>query len=439
MRRLNVFIEFNGCSVFAGELTGNDSGDACFIYADSYLSNPEFHSISISLPKTEKTFDAVRTRNFFEGLLPEGFTRKCVAEQIHADEGDYLSILAGLGKECLGAVKIIEEGAAADKPAYRPLPMAEVRRLAQEGVTESAQLVAKAHLSLTGASGKAGLYYDASNNRWYLPVGEAPSTHIVKQSHVRLKQIVANEQLCLLTAGILGLKVPESFIVKTQPDADGADSEENSEEVLFAVKRYDRIILPEHETLNGLAVPCRLHQEDFAQALGIAASEKYEKNRADYLKQAFELLRLYSADPIADQLMLWDICVFNYLIGNTDNHIKNLSLLYGPDLRTVRLAPAYDMLSTMIYESSSENMAMSIGGLYNIREIGRDSFAKEAKHVGLGIKPAMTRFDAMAGRFEEALRAADGQLAAQGFAQAEAISERILQKGGISSYRKENR
>ena len=68
----------------------------------------------------------------------------------------------------------------------------EVKRLAQEGATESAELVTKAHLSLTGASGKVGLYYDNEKDEWYLPYGDAPSTHIVKQSHVRLKNIVAN-------------------------------------------------------------------------------------------------------------------------------------------------------------------------------------------------------------------------------------------------------
>ncbi|WP_418474817.1 HipA N-terminal domain-containing protein [Frisingicoccus sp.] len=47
----------------------------------------------------EKTFDAQRTRIFFEGLLPEGFTRRCVAEWMHMDENDYVSILAGLGRE----------------------------------------------------------------------------------------------------------------------------------------------------------------------------------------------------------------------------------------------------------------------------------------------------------------------------------------------------
>lgn len=100
-------------------------------------------------------------------------------------------------------------------PKYQLLSQSEVRELAREGATESAQLVTKAHLSLTGASGKVGLYFDDKEQKWYLPLGEAPSTHIVKQSHVRLKKIVANEQLCLLTARNLGIEISESFIVNT--------------------------------------------------------------------------------------------------------------------------------------------------------------------------------------------------------------------------------
>ena len=80
MRRLSVFIEINGESVYVGEIAGKDSTDACFTYANTYLENPEHYAISIGLPLEEKTFDAARTRIFFEGLLPEGFTRRCVAE-----------------------------------------------------------------------------------------------------------------------------------------------------------------------------------------------------------------------------------------------------------------------------------------------------------------------------------------------------------------------
>ena len=143
------------------------------------------------------------------------------------------------------------------------------------------------------------------------------------------------------------------------------------------------------------------------------------------------MIRSHSADPITDLLKLWDICVFNYLIGNTDNHIKNLSLLYSEDLKSVRLAPAYDIVSTIIYKSSTEKMALSIDGICNINEITRTSFEKAASQVGIGPKMAMMRFDAMVNGFVDAINQAKEELKGQGFDQVEQICEMIMEKGGI--------
>ena len=64
--------------------------------------------------------------------------------------------------------------------------------------------------------------------------------------------------------------------------------------------------------LNHMPVPYRLHQEDFSQALGIAAINKYEKNGQHYLKRMFDTIRKNCSDPLHDQLKLWDLCVFNF-------------------------------------------------------------------------------------------------------------------------------
>ena len=426
MQRLAVQIEVKGAFKQVGEIVGTSSDDARFTYTESYLKDPESRAVSISMPLEQQSFSVESTRNFFEGLLPEGFTRRCVAEWLHRDEKDYLAILAGLGQECLGAIKIIDESRAVLPSKYKELTSEEVKKLAQEGATESAEMVTKSHLSLTGASGKVGLYYDEQKDKWYLPIGEAPSTHIVKQSHIRLKRIVANEQLCLLTAKNLGIEIPQSFIIKTESN--------EAEDVLFATKRYDRRMQSNGRKLNGMNIPYRLHQEDFSQALGIPASEKYEKDGGSYLSKMFGILRDYSASPIEDQLKLWDICVFNFLIGNTDNHIKNLSLLYGKDLKTIRLAPAYDIVSTMIYESSTENMALSIGGDYSIRKITEESFAKEATKAGLSVKMAMKRLDTLRKNFVEALNTGAQVLEEQGFEGTKDIAEQIMSCGGIRNY-----
>lgn len=418
MLRLKILMEQNGESKYVGDIVGNDSTDACFSYAKEYLNDPDNRAISIGLPLSEKAFDVYATKNFFEGLLPEGFTRRCVAEWMHANENDYLALLLGLGQECLGAIRVVDEEQLNTQAEYKKLTDEEVQKLAKEGASESAELVTKSHLSLTGASGKVGLYYD--NESWYLPLGDAPSTHIVKQSHVRLKRIVSNELLCLFTAKELGIEVPDSFIVNL---GDFEDSD-----ILFATKRYDRKISPNNKVLDGLAVPYRLHQEDFSQALRIPSSEKYERNNNGYMKKIFDLIRNYSADPITDQLKLWDICIFNYLIGNTDNHIKNISLLYSENLKSIRLAPAYDIVSTIVYESSSEDMAMSIGGKYNIFDITRESFEIESRNIGLGSKMAMKRFDDMKERFPDALRAATQELKEKGLKGIDDIYDMILKK-----------
>lgn len=82
-------------------------------------------------------------------------------------------------------------------------------------------------------------------------------------------KIVVNEQLCLLTASNLGIKVPNSFIINSQ--------KMQGENILFATERYDRKFKKENYMLKDLQIPFRLHQEDFAQAMGISSSMKYEK------------------------------------------------------------------------------------------------------------------------------------------------------------------
>ena len=300
----------------------------------------------------------------------------------------------------------------------------------------STELLVKTHLSLTGASGKVGLYYEPHAEKWYMPLGLAPSTHILKQSHIRLDSIVTNEQLSLLTARKLGIDVPDSFIVKAESEELPGESEAN---VLLATARYDRIFPKKKKMIGGLPVPLRLHQEDFAQALGISAADKYETEdkgeTSGYLRRMFDLLRKYSADPITDQTRLWNIIVFNAFLGNTDSHIKNFSLLYHADLGTMRLAPAYDLLSTSVYESSTRDLAFRIGDAWSLDQLTRDCFEQAAEEAGLGRKFAMKQFDGMCDRFEKALRDTGACLEMQGFSAAGRIVDQILETGGSRQLR----
>jgi serine/threonine-protein kinase HipA len=165
--------------------------------------------------------------------------------------------------------------------------------------------------------------------------------------------------------------------------------------------------------------------------MGIPSTEKYEPAPRGYLRSMFELLRRSSANPVADQLQLWDNLIFNYLIGNTDAHLKNYSLLYGSNMRTIRLAPSYDIISTTVYEQSTKEMALYIGDALSIDDISRDSFRIAAREIGLGDRMAMNHFDDMCKRFCPALHEAAAGLSATGFSNAAQIEARILESGGI--------
>lgn len=422
MKELIVNIERDGDLVPVGHIIGDDPSTACFCYGEEYLIHGA--PISISLPLQEQPFTAAQTKCFFEGLLPEGFTRRSVANWMHVDENDYLSILYGLGRECLGALCVTEEGEQLTA-SYEPVSEELVRELAAEGAVKSAELVTRSHLSLTGASGKVGLYYDEGKGKWYLPRGTAPSTHIVKQSHVRLAGIVTNEQLSLLTAAKCGIDIPNSFIINL---GSGAENE-----VLFATQRFDRVFAEQPKEIAGLPCPYRLHQEDFAQAMGIPPAEKYEHGEKEYMKDMFDILRRYSSDPISDILKLWDVLVFDILIGNTDAHIKNFSLLYNKNQTSVRLAPAYDIVSTVIYKESPRDLAFRIGGTHSLDGISKESFRIAAGDAGIGEGMAMSRVAELRDRFREALHSSAGELTAAGYPLAAEIERRIMLKGGIRS------
>jgi serine/threonine-protein kinase HipA len=228
----------------------------------------------------------------------------------------------------------------------------------------------------------------------------------------------------MMAAAKCGIEVPQSFIIDL---GSGNDSE-----VLYATRRYDRTFEGAVNMITGLPCPLRLHQEDFSQAMGISSADKYEKRNAGYMRRMFEILRQYSSNPIADQQRLWDMIVFCYLLGNTDAHIKNFSLLYGKDLRSIRLAPAYDMVSTTVYESSTREMAFSIGSALSIDDITENSFIEASEEVYLGKRFAVGRYHYICNHFREALRDAAAELSEAGFSKAKEMEDRILRAGGYA-------
>ncbi len=130
----------------------------------------------------------------------------------------------------------------------------------------------------------------------------------------------------------------------------------------LAVKRFDR-------TSDG-----PVHMEDFAQVFGVSP-DKYE--HVNY-KGIASVLGIETGE--ADVAEFIRRLVFSTLIGNTDMHLKNWSLIY-PDRRTPILSPAYDLLSTIPY-IADDKMALNYSRTKKMAEFSKD----ELKHLAAKAK-----------------------------------------------------
>lgn len=418
--RLEVDIEIMGRRKEVGSISGESEFTAVFSYSPDYVRSRDSMPISASLPLREEAFNPGQTRSFFEGLLPEGFMRRAIARNNRVDADDYLSLLGMLGSECPGAISIRAEDYMPADPGYKIPEETAMYELASGSTDAAARLSAEAELSLPGTSGKIGAY-KGEDGSWLMPEGGAASTHILKQSNTRYEGIVQNERLAFMTAEALGIEVPGSEILSFRRKG-------GRTETVLATERYDRTTDGSVRKIDGMNCPLRLHQEDFGQAMGISTANKYEHAGKHHMRDMFRVLREKSASPIEDQMKLWDIIGFNYLIGNTDGHIKNFSIIYDANMRSARLAPAYDMVSTIVYDNRTDDMAFAIGGVGKWNDIDRSAFEKACVECRLNTRLFMKRFDEMSARFEGALRASAGSLSKDGYPVAEDIADRIIQK-----------
>ena len=85
------------------------------------------------------------------------------------------------------------------------------------------------------------------------------------------------------------------------------------------------------------------------QAFGVPPAKKYENEGGPSLRRIIDFLRENSGSPGEDIQTLIDAVAYNWLIGGTDAHAKNYSILIGAGGR-VRLAPLYDLVSVLPYD-----------------------------------------------------------------------------------------
>jgi serine/threonine-protein kinase HipA len=164
--------------------------------------------------------------------------------------------------------------------------------------------------SLPGAQVKTAYYYDSLADRWGVPGGRTPTTHIVKP--------------CI-------------------PGLDGLVE---------------------------------------SQAMGLMPSRKYQEDGGPSITQIVHLLRRCHAPDIDIERFL-RANIFNWLIGGTDAHAKNYSLLITAGDR-VQLAPLYDLSSQLPYpDMIAQPLAMKIGEHYDLALVDAADWRQLARTCAL--------------------------------------------------------
>lgn len=342
-----------------GQITIDARRRWTFQYDSSWLRAGTF-PLSTRLPLQEAPFENDFSKPFFSNLLPEGKVRRLIAAKKGQSANNDFEMLAALGGDCAGAISVYPERELPPKKGkYREISAEELGRLIEEMPRRPLLLAdGNTRLSLAGAQDKLPVFLE--DNTIFLPEAGAPSSHILKPPIPDFEDTVFNEAFCMKLAGAFGIKVPTTEILFCQGKP------------IYLVLRYDRQ-WNENKSIR------RLHQEDFCQALGKYAEEKYQNEGGPSFADCFRILENFSVQPAVDKKQLITWAIFNFLIGNCDAHGKNISLLFAPD--GIQLAPFYDLMSTAVYEGLSEKLAMKVGGKYKRREIFErhwESFATEA-------------------------------------------------------------
>ena len=327
---LNVFLS----SRLVGRLHRQRSGAVEFQYDPGWLDWENALPISISLPLREDRYLGDPVMAVFDNLLPDPEpVRRLIADRIRAEGHDACSLLAKLGRDCVGALQILPEGqdpGPAGLVEGRVVDDAEIARRIRNlagaplGLDDDEEF----RISIAGAQEKPAFLH--WNERWHVPGGTTATTHIMKPqigvlpNGIDLRRSVENEYLCLkLTAG-LGL-----------PSATAEIAEFDGERVLV-VDRFDRLRTTDNRLL-------RLPQEDCCQALSVPPSRKYNADGGlAWPKFSTCSGAAMSPQPISvcssrAQIVFW-------LLGATDGHAKNFSIFLMPGGR-FRTTPLYDVIS----------------------------------------------------------------------------------------------
>ncbi|MEO7999104.1 MAG: HipA domain-containing protein [Gemmatimonadaceae bacterium] len=341
-----------------GTLQCDDQGRVQFTYNEATHGHAEL-AISLRMPVRHAAYEDRIALPFFENLLPEGDIRRVIAFATKRAPGDVVGLLGVVGGECAGAISLWPQGLAPQEiPQYRNCTTSEVEAALGDAkdVSTLMRVLQDARMSMSGAQDKLVLYRrppighlpGRSTAEYRLPVAGSPTSVLVKRDRGNFPGLVHNEVAAMSLMQAASVPVAAHTVSELASD-------------LYETARFDR-------QMHDDGTVTRLHAEDGCQITGHVSQNKYGETGGPSYTDLMTQLNRYSADALADGEVLFRWAVANLAIGNRDAHAKNISVLHLPT-GAIRLAPAYDVLCTLVYPALDTKLPLYFGGKRTMAEL----------------------------------------------------------------------
>jgi serine/threonine-protein kinase HipA len=312
-------------NTYAGILQQEAGERASFTYDESYLTSG-LPAIAHTLPvQTQPHLSLGPLHPFFDNLVAEGWLEQAQTRLLEKRQVSRFELLLAFGFDCAGAVSVLDP---------------EPERLSNQLIDQNEpkeMAVFTSRASLSGVQPKLALI-EREGKYYPARVGEL-STHIGKFSSSTHPDLLHNEYLSMLAFRAL---LPNDSIVDLT-----LGPVETQKEPALIIKRFDRS--PEG----------RIHFEEFNALLGFPSALKYEGEH----RAMSEFIRQTPGCLPTENYHLYARILAGIVLGNTDMHFKNFSMIHGP--QGLRLSPSYDQVSALLYGYNT--MALTLANIKNAK------------------------------------------------------------------------
>lgn len=411
-RALRVFLD--GTPV--GTVAQSNQGSLSFSYEQEYIEQADPTPLSLSLPLRSNRHRDKAVRSYLEGLLPDSEgARQRWGREYGVSPNNPFALLAHVGRDAAGAVQILPLD---DDPADARARTGDIQWLSDRDLADLVQDLAThqsdwdpgrfgGRWSLAGAQPKVALFRDGETGRFGIPRDSTPTTVIVKPAVASYARHHINEALCLRAARAAGLLAATSEVVQI-----------GDNHVLIST-RYDR-----RQDATGWH---RVHQEDICQALSTHPSLKYQSDGGPGVGDIADLFdRLPIEDRGVNAERFFKALVFNVLIGGTDAHAKNYSLvLIGS---RAQVSPLYDVASAAPYDQRERlRSSMKIGEHWKMLDVNSSDWQKVGRRLGVPGDQAVAWVDELRRELPGAFDSAVATIPPAMQKEADRMAERIVE------------